>query len=203
MDFNDMKKIWDEQNKQSLYAIDEQALHERVIKKKSKAAAVASRSEKAMIGSLIIASLIVWGATIYTGDLQLLPLVLSGFMITMAGLLYNKRIKRLKWQNTFDRSIAGDFDEAIANAEYQLQISKWSRNLFFVVAAATVYDVFSITEWWKSLITLGFFLVVYRLAKWEYKTFYLSQRNNLVGMKEKFAAMNADPSSDDDFSNII
>ncbi len=185
MDFNDMKKIWDEQNKQSLYAIDEKALHNRVIKKKTKASAIASKSEKYMIGSLIIASLIVWVATVYTGDFELLPLVLSGFMLTMAGLLYSKRSKRLKWQNTFDRSILGDLEEAIANAEYQLRISKLSRNLFFVVAAVTLFDVLSVEEWWKSLVTLGFFLVVYRLAKWEYKTFYLSQRNNLVGMKEQ------------------
>ena len=180
-----MKKIWDEQNKQSLYAIDEKALHNKVIRKKSKAATIANRTEVYMIGSLLIATSIIWAASIYTAEFQIMPLALSGFMLVMAGLLYGKRRKRLSWQNTFDRSVLGDLEEAIANAEYQLRISKWSRSLFFVVAGVSIIDVFSVTDWWKSILVFGFFVVVYFLAKWEYRTFYLSQRDNLVGMKEK------------------
>ena len=115
----------------------------------------------------------------------MLPLTLSGFMVVMATLLYKKRSKRLLWQNTFDRSILGDLDEAIANAEYQLNFLKWSRNLFLLVATLTVVDVFSLEAWWKSTLVISFFIVVYFLAKWEYRIFYLSQRNNLLEMREK------------------
>ena len=185
MDFNDMKKIWNAQNQQALYAIDEQVLRDNVIKQKDRASYIANKTEVYMIGSLIIASSIIWAATIYTGQIQMLPLTLSGFMVVMATLLYKKRSKRLLWQNTFDRSILGDLDEAIANAEYQLNFSKWSRNLFLLVATLTVVDVFSLEAWWKSTLVISFFIVVYFLAKWEYRIFYLSQRNNLLEMREK------------------
>ena len=188
MDFNDMKKIWDEQNQQSVYAIDEEALHNNVIKKKNRAALIANRTEVYMIGSLIIAASVIWGATIITGEIQMLPLALSGFMVVMAILLYKKRRKRLLWQNTYDRTLLGDLDEALANAEYQLSFSKWSKNLFLVVAALTVVDVFSPEAWWKSVIVLVFFVVVYFLAKWEYRTLYLSQKNNLKAMRDKVAS---------------
>ena len=192
MEFDDMKKIWDEQSQQSMYAIDEEALSKKVIKKRHKASFIANRTEILMIGALLIASAMVWAATIYTGELQLLPLGLSGFMVIMAILLYRKRVKRLSWQNTFDQTILGDLDEAIANAQYQLNVSKWSRNLFFVVAGLTVVDVFSVESWWKAVVVSGFFVIVYFLAKWEYRTFYLSQKNELKSMKDKLISLEND-----------
>ncbi len=189
MDFNDMKKIWDEQNQQSLYAINEEALHNNVIKKKNRAAFIADRSEVFTIGSLLISSAVIIAAMIYTTQLRIAPGVLAVFMLIMAGILYGKRRKRLAWQNTFDRTIMGDLEQAIANAEYQVQISKWSKYLLFVVAVVSIVDVYSYTDWWKSLLVLGFFVVVYYLAKWEYRTFYLSQRNNLIRMKEKLSSL--------------
>lgn len=192
MEFDDMKKIWDEQRQQSMYAIDEEALSKKVIKKKHKASFIANRTEILMIGALLISSAMVWGATIYTQELQLLPLGISGFMVIMAILLYRKRVKRLSWQNTFDQTILGDLDEAIANAQYQLNVSKWSRNLFFVVAGLTVVDVFSIESWWKAVLVSGFFVIVYFLAKWEYRTFYLSQKNELKSMKDKLISLEND-----------
>lgn len=185
MDFNDMKKIWNDQDQNAVYAIDEQTLTENVIKQKEKSSFIANRTEIYMIGSLMIAAAMIWGATIYTGQIQMLPLALSGFMLVMAILLYKKRTKRLLWQNTFDRSVLGDLDEAIANADYQLNFSKWSRNLFLVVASLTVVDVFSLEAWWKSLIVLTFFIIVYLLAKREHKTIYLSQRNRLKSMRDQ------------------
>ena len=127
--------------------IDEQVLRDNVIKQKDRASYIADKTEVYMIGSLIMSSSIIWAATIYTGQIQMLPLTLSGFMVVMATLLYKKRSKRLLWQSTFDRSILGDLDEAIANAEYQLNFLKWSRNLFLLVATLTVVDVFSLEAW--------------------------------------------------------
>ena len=35
MEFEDMKKIWDEQNNENIYAINESELHRRVIRNKN------------------------------------------------------------------------------------------------------------------------------------------------------------------------
>ena len=185
-----MKKIWDEQNQQSLYAIDEEALRKKVIKKRNKASAIANRSEVFIIGSLLISSSVIMGASIFSAQVQFLPSALCVFMLVMAGLLYAKRHKRLSWQNTFDKSMLGHLEEAIANAEYQLQIAKWSKLMLFVVAGISIVDVFYFAGWWESLLVLAFFITVFFLAKWEYRTFYLSQRNGLVQMRDKLKEFN-------------
>ena len=188
-----MKKIWDRQSNQALYAIDEEALHNKVLKKKDKAVRMAGRSEKVMIKSLLFGFTIIAGASVYKSDYELFASLLAVVMLLMAGLIYSKRRKRLAWQNTFDRSVLGDMDKAIANARYQVQLSKFSRSVYIVVATLTVASVVdTVDEWWKGAVISVFFVATYFAARWEHKTFYVSQRNNLEAMRDKLERLQSE-----------
>jgi len=186
MEFEEMKKIWDSQSNQALYAIDESALKKKVLAKQHKAAQIASRGERVMIGALLFAFTIITGASIYKSEYDWVPLSLAGVMLLVAIFIMLRRRKRLSIQNRFENSLIGNIDQALENANYQLKLSYMSRWLYFLVAILSVASVVDTAdEWYKGAFLLAFFIVGYFGARWEHKTFYISQKNGLLKMREK------------------
>jgi hypothetical protein len=186
MEFDEMKKIWDTQSNVAMYAIDEEALHNRVISKRNKAARNASKMEGILIFSLLFASGIIWSSMIFKANYELPSLVLSGIMLVVAGAIFLGRRKRMSWQNGFENTMLGDIDQAIANASYQVALSKSSRWLYLTVSVFAVLSVFNeASEWWKGLLVTLFFIVGYFAARWEHKTFYVSQKRSLETVRKK------------------
>ena len=72
MEFDEIKKIWDSQNKEYMYAINEQALHNRILTKKNKATRTTDVSELLLMitnvgaGFLILPSTAAWWLDHYT-----------------------------------------------------------------------------------------------------------------------------------------
>lgn len=186
MEFDEMKKIWDAQSNKTMYAIDESALHNKVISKRKKSARIAGRSERIMIGALLFSTLIILGASIYKAEYDVMPLVLSAVMFVVAILIFFRRRKRLKQQGNFENSISGDIELAISNAEYQIRLSTLGKWLYLVVALLSVASVVdTLEEWYKGAFLLLFFIVGYFGARWEHRTFYVSQKTSLLKMKDK------------------
>lgn len=200
MEFDEMKKIWDTQSNQAMYAIDESALHDRVINKRNKAARIASRSEKIMIKALLFGATVIVSASVYKADYELIPLVLAAVMLGTAVFIFLRRQKRLNMQNTFDNSILGDIDLAIANAEYQVRLSSMGKGLYFIVAILSVASVVdTLDEWYKGAFLSIFFIVGYFGARWEHNTFYVTQKRNLESMREKLINLRGqDPLADEE-----
>lgn len=186
MEFDEMKKIWDTQSNQTMYAIDETALRDKVSQKRKKSARIASRSESIMIKSLVFSTLVILGASIYKSEYDVMPLVLSGVMLVVALFIFMRRRERLSLQNTFENSILGEIELAITNAEYQVRLSSLGKGLYIVVALLSVASVVdTLDEWYKGALLLIFFVVGYFGARWEHNTFYVSQKTSLLKMKEK------------------
>lgn len=192
MEFEEMKKIWDEQRNQPLYAVDEKALHERVTKRKTKAKNIATYTERAFIGALGVSGLAIIGLAVTKGNYDVLSLILAVLMLAMAGYVLVNRSRRIKWANTYDHTILGEIEEAIAYANYQVRLSMSGRVFFFVVAGFSILSTYNSTDnLVKTIIVTAFFVVVYFLAKWEHKTFYVSQKNRLLAMKQKLQELEA------------
>lgn len=198
MEFEEMKKIWDAQNGQAMYAIDETALHNSVIKKKAKARKTAGLTEIIFIGSCLLAGTIVLVPTIVKNEFSISGVLMMIVLYFTAGFIAHKRSKRLKSQDKFDKSMLGDLDNAIATADYQVNFSKTSR---YYLSAVVLLSLSSLLEanspWWVILLAAVFFAVVAMAAKWEYKTFYASQKNDLRAMREKLVSMEDDEQSEE------
>lgn len=190
MEFDEMKKIWDEQSQKALYVFDEEALHNRVIQRKNKAAAVAGRSEQLMMGSLVFCTLVILGASLIKSDFQLFPSLLAVITMVLAGVIYLRRQQRLNHQNTFDKSILGDMNAAIAHADFQVRLSAMGKWIYLVVALLSIASVVDEwAEWYKGALLLLFFVAGYFGARWEHKTFYVSQKQKLEHMREKLISL--------------
>ncbi|OEK05400.1 hypothetical protein [Roseivirga misakiensis] len=197
MEFEEMKKIWDAQNGQAMYAIDETALHNRVINKKQKARRTADLTEKIFIAANFIASAMIIVPTIIKNKVSVSGILMAIVMLVSAGYIIHRRNKRLKTQDNFDESILGDLDNAIATADYQVKFSKTSRfYLLSVVVLSMTALLESGTPWWVLALVAVFFFVTYIAARWEHRTFYASQKRDLRAMREKLVNMeNEEPES--------
>mgnify|MGYP007079438886 CR=1 FL=1 len=120
-------------------------------------------------------------------------------MYITAGYIIHRRNRRLKSQDNFEESMLGDLDNAIATADYQVNFSKTSR---FYLLAVVLLSMTALLEsgspWWVIVLVAIFFALTYMGAKWEYRTFYASQKRDLKAMREKFVSMENEASSMDE-----
>jgi hypothetical protein len=124
MEFDEMKKIWDAQNNQPLYAFDEKALHNRIHSNMSTILHCTSITEWLLIfinlgagGMLIDFNPFKRGANIF--------LYLEAvWMFAIAVYFVTHHIRRIKASRQFDRSINSDLDHAIFLANYQMRLSQ-------------------------------------------------------------------------------
>lgn len=190
MEFNEMKKIWDTQSNQALYAIDEKALRNSVIKKRDKSARVANRSERILISALLFSGIVILGASLYKANYDIINLVFAGAMFSIAIFILLRRQKRLSVRQSFENSMLGDIDQAIHDADYQVRLSAFGKTFYILVGVLSVISIVDTwEEWYKGAFLLVFYVVGYFGARWEHKKLYVSQKENLLRMKTKLQEM--------------
>lgn len=190
MEFDEMKKIWDAQNNQALYAIDETALYKKVLNKKQKARKMANLTEWILIFANIIAGTMVLIPSIVKDKFTISGMLMMALMYFTAGLIVMRRSRRLKSQDNFDRDLLGDLDNAIATAKYQVSLSGMGRYYLIMVAVLALTALLEAgSPWWIMSLALIFFVLTYFAGKWEHKTFYVSQKKNLEAMRSKLASL--------------
>lgn len=185
-----MKKIWDTQSNQALYAIDEQALHSTVIKKRDKSARIANKSERILISALLFSGVVVLGASIYKANYDLMSFIFVGVMFSVAVFILLRRQKRLSQRDRFENTILGDIDQAIHDADYQVRLSAFGKSFYMVVCVLSIASIVDTwDEWYKGAFLLVFFVVGYFGARWEHKKFYVYQKESLLKMRSKLQEM--------------
>lgn len=186
MEFDDMRKIWDAQNNEVLFAINEEALHNRVKSKKK----AANRSVNAAeIGLIIINSLLtiylIFDAIFNNGDTWDYAEV--GIILFSIIYLLFRRFRRMASESRFDRSIIGELNHAINSAKSTLSLSYTLVYGYFLpmgifVFLHMIYNGASLEKWLIVIFAyaLGTFLVA-----WERKKCHIPRVNHLIALKDK------------------
>ena len=122
MELEVLQKIWNEQKGETMYVIDEHALHHSITRRKN---AASQRMTNVEIGLMIINSL--------TGVILFIDAIIDNegvwdyaFSIAMlltVLFLISFRKNRLRQEKTFDRSMLGELDHAISNSNSMIKIS--------------------------------------------------------------------------------
>lgn len=124
MEFEEMKKIWDAQNNQPLYVIDEKALHRRIQSKMNKAVRIANVNElSSMVVNLAAGSVLLALNPIKPGA-NIFMYLEAAWMFGMVLFVLISRIQRIRAGRRFDRTVGGDLDHAISLANYHLRLSR-------------------------------------------------------------------------------
>ncbi|MEQ9413515.1 MAG: hypothetical protein RIF39_06775 [Cyclobacteriaceae bacterium] len=186
MKFEDMKKIWDEQDQQHKYVVDEKKLHETIQMRKRKGSRYVSKMEWMLIFANVLAGgvIIVMNFIKTSGDIYANGL---GVLMLAAGIyIYTKRNHRLKNENRFDRTMLGDLDHAISNANYRARLS-YGMLIYFIFVA--ILSIGNAMEEEKSLEKIGlivvFFVITWFLGRWEHKAWHVANKKRLISMRDK------------------
>lgn len=174
------------QNNETLYAINEQALHHRIFSKKRSAGHIANISELLLIFVNMGTGLFVLVTALYKPSVNIFIYMVTAWMIITMLYVLVSRIRRRKNENRFDRSMLGDLHHAISNATYQVRLSGimlW--NSFPIV-------ILLLLSFWESgklsvgivIFMLIFFALVGYAARWEHGIYKKRKRGLEVLLKK-------------------
>ncbi|QSE98876.1 hypothetical protein [Fulvivirga lutea] len=182
MEFDELKKVWDEQNKKTMYTIDESALHSIITSKKKGAIHKAKFMEYILVGTNLLAGSAIIIAHFVKGKDLILDLVMAVFMLATAAIILYFRSQRLSGKDKFDRSIQGDLEHGLSDARYVVRMSKTMQYYFVVIATLTVFTK-GFENLSFTLILIGVFAFVLYASTWEHK-WYVNKYNELKKLKK-------------------
>jgi hypothetical protein len=185
MEFEQLQQIWDHQNKRPLFVFDEQALHSRIKQKQRKGLRITNISE---VLSILVnggGGLFILGLNLFKGSSRVSMYLLSAWMILVALYCLASRIRRLKSDGRFDRSLHGDLSVAISVASYQVRFSSLMRwNILPIGILLFIGTLESGKSIWIGIGTIAFLLIVSYASGWEHR-FYKQRKIELRMLREK------------------
>ena len=185
MEFDELKQVWDSQNNELLYAINEQALHNSILSKKKQAYHITSVSELLMIIVNMGAGYFVFQMNLSHHSGNIFMYLLAAWMLGVSWYLFFHRIQRLKKDKQFDRSMHGDLNYAISVASYQVRLSLLGRWSILPIGLFTLLGLWeSGKSVWIIVAILIFFVLTNYGARWEHGI-YKTRKLELEILKEK------------------
>lgn len=187
MEFEEMKKIWDKQNQQPLYVINEEALHNRIRAKKGSAGHIANFSEVFIILANIAGAAIILISSYIKAKGDIYTYVLAGLMVVAAVYVFIGRIRRKRRESKFNQSLRGDLDHAITNATFQVRLSQIMRWFVLPVGILTILALWqNQTQIWLLLLILLFSGYTWYASGWEHQI-YVRKKRELEMLNQKLA----------------
>lgn len=177
MEFDELQKIWDAQNKQPLYAINEEALHNRIQSKMRQGYHITNFSELLLIIVNLGTGIFILALNLFKKPVNISMYLLAGWMLVTALYSLVSRVRRIKSDHPFDRSIQGDLSHAISLASYQVRLSHIMRWNMLPVG---VFTLLGLWEGGKALWIAGpvliFFILTWYAARWEHNLYKTRKR---------------------------
>lgn len=185
MEFDEIRKIWDAQNVKPLYVMNDMVLHKQVLDKKRRAKHIAQVSELLMIGTHLGSSVFILGVTLKgSGSVSLIVLAIW-LGISGVWVLY-ERLRRMRGDHNFDRSVQGELNYALSVAIYQVRLARLGRWNALPTGVLTLLGLWeSHSAGWLSVAIIVVFVVSYVAAGWE-TSIYIKRKNELELLKTKF-----------------
>lgn len=188
MEFDEIKKIWDTQNNEPMYAINEAALHKRIHSYNKRAGWLAHINEAGLI--LISVAVGLFLLTDAVADKVNLYSYIGATLFFLIGIFVLwSRIQRKKTEFGYGKSMFGELDHAISNARYLVNFSKTFVWWFLLPAAIYVFPnmVQQGAPWYKWLLILGSFALSWLVVRFELNKVHLPRKNKLEALREQLS----------------
>ncbi|THU40284.1 hypothetical protein FAM09_10480 [Niastella caeni] len=194
MEFEELQKIWDTQNNQPMYIINEKALHNRIVTKRYQAIHIAGFTEWLLLIVNIAAGSFLVGTNFMRHN-HIFIYGLAAWMFGSALYVLVKRIRRMKELQRYDRTLSGDLQHALAAASYQVRIAHIMR---WNAVPVAILVLLSIWEGGKSVwLALGvslFFILSFYASGWEL-SIYKNKKRELEVLWQKLQENESQPSA--------
>ncbi|MBK7645335.1 MAG: hypothetical protein IPJ19_20245 [Planctomycetes bacterium] len=185
MDFDEMQVVWDAQKQRQVFALDLEALHESVRRRGRR---IERAVESMEIGMILISSfmLVFFGvrSSFFAAAVQLAVVV---YLVVL-------RLRRRARERSFDASLLGDLDRALAQLDYSIRSVRTMPLWFFAPALLTVGVNFANRHadkpsWLWLLVLAAFPLGIY-VSRIELRCQHLPRKRELETLRAKLRTDN-------------
>lgn len=188
-EFAEMKILWDRQNEEKLYAINEQVLHKQIQRRRRAVDRTVQRVEWALVGANLLVSIFLTGVAYINHETLLF------YTIAIAYLLYALLflvLHRLRSGNDrqFEPTMLGDLDRAIWQLNHLVHQAR-SMMVWYSLPLTLILSGFAVVkgQWWAALAVLVVMAAAsYLSIQWEVKRCYLPQVQSLEALRAKLVA---------------
>jgi len=182
MQFEDLQKVWDQQNQKPMYVLNEEALQQQIRRKGNKISRYISVNE---FGLLII-SVFTTANLLLTSEHRTYAFLVGLAMFSSCVYMFWGRYQRLKKTPESD-SLLAELEYTISQSDYYLRFAK-TFFLWFMLPMTLVvaYRLMSAqASFWKWLLIIGSFLLAFLLVRLELRYKHLPRKRSLEKLKEK------------------
>lgn len=183
MEFEEMTKIWDQQNNQAIFVLNEKALNNRIQSKLKGAKRMNNLNDFGLIGISIFTSIMV----LVIKATSMWNIITAILLLLIALYIAANRLKRVKNNKQFDLSLLGGLNHAIENINFEIKRSKtfplWF--LFPLSIPSLMNLVQKETSIWTWLLVIGAFLLSYFVTHLGLQKTLIPKKRNLEILKKK------------------
>ena len=181
MEFEEMKKIWDEQKNENIYAINESELHRRVIRKKNRVKRMINKFELTLLIAMICCGLLATTMGILHSQWYKLADAFIFFLI--AGYIFKSRQERIKYEGQSNLSLLDDLEQTIRSLDYHAKRQKYfvlwyMLPIFFTIIISATFS--HSKPWWLWVAFVAFFGFAYWAVKKELQCRILPKKEDLL-----------------------
>ncbi len=190
MEFDEMKVIWDNQNNEKLYAVNEDALYTQIKNKGRSVNRLMNFVEMMMIAVNFGVGLVLFADAWTDGGSEFRYVMPILYILFSFYGLY-RRITRRQEEVRFDQTIIGELDKAIWQIDYLIAQGR-SIIFWYVLPLALAFSVVMILDGkllWAIGISAMLFFASYFGAGWETRKWYLPKKKDLESLREMLLAV--------------
>ncbi len=184
MEFEDMKKIWDEQNNENVYAINESELHRRVVRNKKRVRRMVNKFELTLLIAMIVLGLLTAHMGIIHDQSYRFANAFIFFMI--AAYIYKSRTDRIKYEGLSNLSLLEDLEQSIRSIDYHAKRQKyfWLWYMLPIFSTIVIRSAFSHAKpWWLWVVFLAIFGFAYWAVNKELSCRILPKKEDLLHLR--------------------
>lgn len=188
-EFAEMKILWDTQNEEKLYAINEQALHEQIQRRGRSVDRTLQRYEWVMVGVNLLTALVLLVSAYVNKETLLLYAIAAAYLAyALFFLLLHRR--RHRQDRNFAPTMLGDLDKALWQLNYLVDQAR-STILWYSLPLTIILTGYLLVRanWgWALAFAIVMGTASYLNIKWEVNRCYRPQINSLQALRAKLVA---------------
>lgn len=192
MKLEEMQKIWDSENNQTLYVMNEIAVEKFVKNKTYSANKRVNFVENFIIFINLLVPIVLLIITQLKDKQHFGEYAIAAFTLSVALYTYMYKMKRIKNQENWDKSMLASLDQAIYNATKQAKMT----NIFLtwytlILGILTVTNlVIEKTNIWLVAMIAFLFILGIVVGRWEQRAIHNKQLEDLIALREKLLSEN-------------
>jgi hypothetical protein len=189
MDFEDIQNLWNNQNDENLFAINQDALYATIRRKSKNIRRLVELLEWVMIGVNLVVGLSLL-SDLFQDDTPGYPWLIPAVYLAFSLFALIRRLRRRQQETHFTPTLLGELDKALSQLDYLIRQGR-TITLWYVLPLGLVLGIAALfnPKLWPVFALFLFILPAsYFGTRWEINKWYLPKQRALEALRAQLLA---------------